>query len=535
MRCITRAAKSTDPTYRGQVTQTLMQRYALDEVVGTGGMGSVYRATDTRLGRTVAIKVLKAGTEDDEINRARMRSEAHLAAAIHHPGVAQVFDFEEDDSPEDGATFIVMQYIEGHSLGQLLKERGPMAPDQVMSVVQQVAEGLQAAHDAGIVHRDLKPANIMLTPEGRTVLVDFGIARTDTSEPLTDTGSLVGTTDYMSPEQVRGRLATPRSDLYALGVVAFHCLTGTSPFRRETHIGTAMAQLHDELPDLGPTVPEDVAGLVRSLTAKDAAERPATAAEVAAEAARIGAARSIDLPEDFEQPRPSREIATDPIPLPTSAVRAVAPHQRRRPRVAYASVGVIVLVAALLGGRQLMFGGPPLVPDVVGLQAADATSRIDEAGLTARTKVVDVANTPEGEVVKQSPAPGAEGSESSPVMLAVASGKVRITARSLVGKPYADVAAALERRGFAVKRQDVTRAGDTGEVVALDKTGRLPDGATILVSVAVAPVVTNVVTVPQATGGSASSGSGGAKSSGNQGKGNNNGKAKGKSKGKGKG
>jgi len=180
-----------------------------------------------------------------------------------------------------------------------------------------------------------------------------------------------------------------------------------------------------------------------------------------------------------------------------------------------------------------MFGGPPLVPDVVGLQAADATSRIDEAGLTARTKVVDVANTPEGEVVKQSPAPGAEGSESSPVTLAVASGKVRITARSLVGKPYADVAAALERRGFAVKRQDVTRAGDTGEVVALDKTGRLPDGATILVSVAVAPVVTNVVTVPQATGGSAGSGS--SKSSGNPVKGNNNGKAKGKSKGKGKG
>ncbi len=531
MRFITRAAKSANPTYRGLVTQTLMQRYALDEVVGTGGMGSVYRATDTRLGRTVAIKVLRPGTEDDEVNRARMRSEAHLAASIHHPGVAQVFDFAEDDSPEDGATFIVMQYVEGHSLGQLLKERGPMAPDQVMSVVQQVAEGLQAAHDAGIVHRDLKPANIMLTPEGRTVLVDFGIARTDTSEPLTDTGSLVGTTDYMSPEQVRGRLATPQSDLYALGVVAFHCLTGTSPFRRETHIGTAMAQLHDELPDLGPSVPEDVADLIRSLTAKDPADRPSTAAEVASAASRIGAAGSIDLPERFEEPHPSRDVATDPIPLPTSAVRAVAPHRSRRPRVAYASVGVIVLVAALLGGRQLMFGGPPLVPDVVGMQAADATSRIDEAGLTARTKVVDVANTPEGEVVEQSPAPGAEGSESSPVTLSVASGKVRITAKSLIGKPFADVAAALERRGFAVKRADVTRAGDTGEVVALDKTGRLPDGATILVSVAVAPVVTNAATAPKATSG----GSGAAKSSGNQGKGKNNGKAKGKSKGKGKG
>ncbi|MET1132683.1 MAG: serine/threonine-protein kinase, partial [Aeromicrobium sp.] len=276
--------------------ETLTNRYTLDEVVGTGGMGSVYRAIDTRLGRTVAIKVLRDGTDADEVNRARMRSEAHLAASIHHPGVAQVFDFEDDDASGGGSTFIVMQFVEGHSLAQLLKQNGPMSADQVMSVVQQVAEGLQAAHDAGIVHRDLKPANIMLTPAGRTVLVDFGIARTDASDPLTDTGSLVGTTDYVSPEQVQGRSATAQSDLYALGIVAFHCLTGSSPFRRETQIATAMAHLHDDLPELGSEVPEDVAGLIASLTAKDPQERPATAADVAHEAARIGAAASIDLP-----------------------------------------------------------------------------------------------------------------------------------------------------------------------------------------------------------------------------------------------
>ncbi|SKB10186.1 protein kinase domain-containing protein [Aeromicrobium choanae] len=501
----------------------LNQRYALDEIVGSGGMGAVHRATDTVLGRTVAVKVLRSDQGGDDVGRARMRSEAHLAASIHHPGVAQVFDYVEDDSTPEGSTFIVMQYVEGHSLSQLLKERGPMPPEQVMSVVEQVADGLQAAHDAGIVHRDLKPANIMLTPAGRTVLVDFGIAQAATSEPLTDTGSLVGTTDYISPEQVRGRSATPQSDVYALGVVAYHCLTGRSPFRRDTHIATAMAQLHDELPPFDPSVPVEVQELIIAMTAKKPQERPATAADVARRAAAIGAASSIDLPATFAVPMPARAAVETGVPLATATEKAVVTPRRRRPVVAYAAVGTAVLVAALLlGGRELLFGGAPVVPDVVGLQASAAADRIEDEGLTSRAEVVDVAGTPKGEVVEQSPSPGTEGTDGASVTLSVASGKVRVSAKSLIGKPFSEAAAVLEDRGFVVERDDVTRAGDTGDVVAVDKSGRLPDGSTVTLSVAVAPVA-----APAPAGsGEASSGSG------NSGKGNN-GKAKGKNKGKG--
>ncbi|MBA4609076.1 protein kinase [Aeromicrobium sp. Marseille-Q0843] len=517
----------------------LNQRYTLGAVVGSGGMGAVHRATDTVLGRTVAVKVLRGDQSGDDVGRARMRSEAHLAASIHHPGVAQVFDYVEDDSTPAGSTFIVMQYVEGHSLSQLLRERGPMPPEQVMSVVEQVADGLQAAHDAGIVHRDLKPANIMLTPAGRTVLVDFGIAQADTSEPLTDTGSLVGTTDYISPEQVRGRSATPQSDVYALGVVAFHCLTGRSPFRRDTHIATAMAQLHDELPPFDHSVPTEVQQLITAMTAKDPADRPASAGDVARRAAAIGAASSIDLPATFEVPRPARAAVGTSVPLATATQKAVVAPRRRRPVGAYAAVGAVVLVAALLlGGRELLFGGAPEVPDVVGLQAAAAADRIEDEGLTSRTEIVDVAGTPKGEVVEQSPSPGTESTDGAPVTLSVASGKVRISAKSLIGKPFPEAAAVLERRGFVVARDDVTRAGDTGDVVAVDKSGRLPDGSTVTLSVAVAPVAAPAPTGSGSGSGDAGSSSGsGNGNTGNQGNGNsgNNGKAKGKNKGKGKG
>ncbi|RYJ02516.1 MAG: serine/threonine protein kinase, partial [Actinomycetales bacterium] len=220
--------------------QLLDGRYRLHEVLGSGGMGAVHRAEDTRLQRIVAVKVLPH-TATDDLARARMRTEARLAGSLHHVGVAQVFDYVETSESVDGLAYIVMEHVEGHSLAELLRETGPMPVEQVMSVLVQVSDALAAAHAAGVVHRDVKPANIMLTPAGRTVLVDFGIAWSDANEPLTATGTLIGTADYLSPEQAAGRTAGPLSDLYSLGVVAHHCLTGTSPFRRDSQISTAVA------------------------------------------------------------------------------------------------------------------------------------------------------------------------------------------------------------------------------------------------------------------------------------------------------
>lgn len=534
--------------------ELLHGRYELGEVVGRGGMGAVHRATDTRLSRTVAVKLLRDGPDPDSTARARMRSEAHLAASIFHPGVAQVFDFVEDDTADDAdpaaTCFIVMQFVEGHSLAELLKDRGSMPPEEVMSMVVQVADGLQAVHEAGIVHRDLKPANIMLTPTGRTVLVDFGIARASSSELLTQTGTLVGTADYMSPEQAGGASATPRSDLYSLGVVAYHCLTGVSPFRRESHIATALAHVTDDLPPLPPGVPGPVAELVRALTARDPEDRPTSAAAVALQAAAVGAAASIDVSRTFElagaraadrEPTVHRTVAPGP---PTTAAPPLSEglslrRGRRRP-LAWAAIAVLALALGAIGFQVLGNETPP-VPSVVGLSLADASERIEDAGLEVRPTTVDVPGTREGRVTEQSPAAGTEGPADGIVRLSVASGKVRVPSRRVIGRPYAEAATLLEGLGFVVARKEVTRASGAGKVVAVSRSGRIPDGATLTLSVAVAPVS------PQPSGGTGSgsdAGSGGgggtdSKGGGSSGKGSSSDRGssqgKGKKGGKGKG
>lgn len=521
----------------------LNDRYELGEVIGSGGMGSVHRAIDTRLGRTVAVKILRPGTSADDTARSRMRSEAKLAASIHHPGVAQVFDFATAEP--SGPTYLVMQFVDGHTLAQLVREQGPMPSEQVMAMVVQVAEGLQACHDAGIVHRDLKPANIMLTPAGRTVLVDFGIARSATSEPLTETGTLIGTADYMSPEQAAGRPATPQSDLYALGVVAYHCLTGTSPFRRESAIATALAHLNDDLPDLDPQVPAAAAALIRQLTSKSPAMRPESAAAVARQAAAVGASAAIDMPPTFELPRPSAPVG----PLGVASVTALTAHEpatpehtaisrRRRPMAAFAGVGVLAVALALLGVQRFQSDDPPIVPSVVGMNVDDATAHIREAGLTASTRRVDRADEAAGQVVGQSPAAGEPGPTSGPVNISVASGKVSVSAKDVIGATYAAASAALERLGLEVERVDVQQSTKVGEVLALDKSGRLPIESTITLSVAVAPVAAPVQSPAPArsTGSSPSStGPSSAKDPGGTSNQKASGKGKTKKKGSGKG
>ncbi|AWB91028.1 serine/threonine protein kinase [Aeromicrobium chenweiae] len=420
------------------MNEILNERYELGDVIGSGGMGAVYRATDLRLGRVVAIKILRGGVLADEVARSRMRSEASLAASINHPGVAQVFDFEEDRSANGGLSFIVMELIEGQSLSQILREQGVLPAEQVLSVIKEVAEGLDAAHRVGVVHRDLKPSNVMLTASGRAVLVDFGIAQTLASDPVTDTGVMVGTVEYMSPEQARGRPATSQSDLYALGVVAYRCLTGTSPFRRDSQIATALAHLHDDLPTPPSTVPVEVDQLIRSLTTKEPASRPPDAAAVALEAGRI---RSV------------------------------------------------VLSQAFLGFRSL-WPPDPAVPNVVGMEESQAKAEIREAGMDVSMHRVDVPGEVAGHVVDQKPEGGRPGWEADPVTLSVVSGKVRVSPETVIGTTYAEASAALHELGFEVRRNNVVQTDNIGVVVAIDKSGRIPIGSTITLSVALPPHVT---------------------------------------------
>ncbi|MBB6627906.1 protein kinase [Nocardioides sp. KIGAM211] len=252
------------------------RRYRLDSRIATGGMGEVWRGTDTVLGREVAVKLLKPEYADEPSFRSRFETEARHAASLHHPNVAGVFDFGEStatDGSDAPKPYLVMELVDGQPLSVLLRSGEPLDPVAVRELLAQAADAIGAAHAAGIVHRDVKPANLMVTPDRQVKITDFGIARAAEGLGLTETGQVMGTPQYLSPEQARGQAATPASDVYSLGVVAYECLVGQRPFQAETAIATALAHLNDPIPALPASVPADLAAVVRHALEKNPADR----------------------------------------------------------------------------------------------------------------------------------------------------------------------------------------------------------------------------------------------------------------------
>ena len=256
-------------------------RYKLSSRIAIGGMGEVWEATDQVIGRTVAIKILKDEYMGDPGFLERFRAEARHAALVNHEGIANVYDYGE----ENGSAYLVMELVPGEALSTVLERERVLPPDQVMYIVSQTALALHAAHKAGLVHRDIKPGNLLITPDRRVKITDFGIARIADQVPLTATGQVMGTVQYLSPEQASGHAANPATDIYSLGIVAYEALAGRRPFTGESQVAIAMAHINDEPPALPVTVPEPVRNLVLAAIAKKPEDRPVSA-EVFARAAR---------------------------------------------------------------------------------------------------------------------------------------------------------------------------------------------------------------------------------------------------------
>ena len=256
-------------------------RYKLSSRIAIGGMGEVWEATDQVIGRTVAIKILKDEYMGDPGFLERFRAEARHAALVNHEGIANVYDYGE----ENGSAYLVMELVPGEALSTVLERERVLPPDQVMDIVSQTALALHAAHKAGLVHRDIKPGNLLITPDRRVKITDFGIARIADQVPLTATGQVMGTVQYLSPEQASGHAANPATDIYSLGIVAYEALAGRRPFTGESQVAIAMAHINDEPPALPVTVPEPVRNLVLAAIAKKPEDRPVSA-EVFARAAR---------------------------------------------------------------------------------------------------------------------------------------------------------------------------------------------------------------------------------------------------------
>jgi serine/threonine protein kinase len=272
----------------------LAGRYRLTDRIAAGGMGEVWRGEDSLLNRAVAVKLLPTGRAGDEAFLARFRAEARYAASLSHPGIARVYDYGE--SAEFGGAYLIMELVNGEPLAAILARAGRLSPDATLDIVSQAARALDAAHQTGIVHRDIKPGNLLVATGGVTKITDFGIAtaaRAAQASHLTETGMVMGTAMYVSPEQATGEQVGASSDIYSLGVVAYECLVGHVPFTAREPLAIAYAHKHEPVPELPPDVPPPVADLVYDMLAKTPAERPASARAVADRADMLRAALAL--------------------------------------------------------------------------------------------------------------------------------------------------------------------------------------------------------------------------------------------------
>lgn len=317
-------------------TTILAERYELEERLGAGGMAAVYRSTDRLLDRTVAVKVLDRRLGSDPEFVERFRREARAAAGLSHPGTVAVYDTGEDE----GRRYIVMELVEGDTLGDLLAREAPLDPDRAARLGAEILDALAAAHDRGLVHRDVKPGNVLLTPAGEPKVTDFGIARAATSATLTVGSKVLGTAAYLAPEQARGERVDARCDLYAMGCVLYEMLAGAPPFRGQSAISVATKHLHQEPPPLPASVPPAIGAVVMRALEKDPADRFPHARSMAAELRRAAG----------EPGAPTAVLA--PGDRTTEAVEA-PPESPRRRWILPALVGAIVLV--LLAGLLLAF------------------------------------------------------------------------------------------------------------------------------------------------------------------------------------
>ncbi|MDZ5442967.1 protein kinase [Micromonospora sp. 4G57] len=331
----------------------LSGRYRLDERVATGGMGDVWRATDQVLGRQVAVKVLLPALVSDPDFIARFRAEARIMASLRSPGIVQVFDSGADDLPDGSrADYLVMEFVEGEPLSRRIEAAGQLEVAETMSIVAQVAQSLHAAHARGIVHRDVKPSNLLVQEDGTVVLVDFGVARSTNVTSITSTNAVPGTALYMAPEQAAGRPVSGATDIYALGAVAYCCLTGSPPFTGDNPLQVAVRHLDDEPPELSPDIPQPVRELVARALAKDPADRfPDGAAMAAAARAAISESPTAMVPVTLRRPAGPMTTRDDhPIVAPTATVGRAGRRGRRGALVgalAAVLVGLIALGAAL--------------------------------------------------------------------------------------------------------------------------------------------------------------------------------------------
>lgn len=477
-------------------------RYQVDAQIGSGGMATVFRAEDIQLGRKVAVKVLHPQYSEDQEFVERFRREAKAAAQLQHPGIVSVYD----TGSWNGTWYIAMELLEGPTLKERLIREGRIAPAEAITLTEHILRAVRAAHRDGIIHRDIKPHNVILDDDGRPKVTDFGIARRGASD-MTATGSVLGTAHYIAPEQAQGEVITPRTDLYAVGVVLYEMLTGRTPFEGDSAVAIALAHVNNEprsprsiVPEISPALD---AVVMRSLAKRPADRFPDADAFLAALGDAARGIAPVFTPPIGEQPTiytPAVPRAGAPRPLEPAAPSAAGRPWWQRPW----AIGLWALIAIVASVTALLLTSAPrvAVPDVVGLSLQTAQTRLNAAGFDvaveqrASERVADT-------VLSQRPGGSAEAKKGSTVRLIVSSGAGTATVPQVDGEELALARDRLEVVGFRtrVRKQDSEEV-EKGRVIETSPPGgslaQLDEVVTIVVSTGPkAVVLPDVVRQPE--------------------------------------
>ena len=448
--------------------QKINDRYEIIKTIGEGGMANVYLANDTILDRKVAIKVLRGDLSNDEKFIRRFKREALSVSNLSHPNIVEVYDVGE----EDGNYYIVMEYIEGKTLKQLLQKRGALTLNEVIDIMTQLTDGLAHAHEAYIIHRDIKPQNIMIEDNGLVKITDFGIAMALNSTQLTQTNSVMGSVHYLPPEQANGKGSTVKSDIYSLGILMYELLTGSVPFKGDTAVEIALKHMKEKIPSIrkqNPTIPQSVENIVLKATAKNPKNRYdnvrdmykdlQTALQRDNEKRLVYEYPENDLEETKVIPQVTKEIK-QVIDKPTAKEEdtdddSVLKEKDEKHKLPIILAVVLLGTLIVLAGVYLLITSKDVkevkVPNVVGLTTEKAIKMIKEKGLEYTTKSEESATVEEGKVIRTEPKAGSTRTKKSTITIVESSGKEYVVLEDYTGQNYYEIKGKLEAKGIKVE------------------------------------------------------------------------------------